>query len=88
VTISPKTDRVKIGASVQFTAKVTGTTNTQVKWQVNGVSGGNATIGTVTAAGLYTAPSAVPSQSTVTVTAVSSADSTKSASASVTIHKR
>lgn len=88
VTISPKTDRLSPGSSIQFTAKVSGTTNTQVKWRVNGVIGGNGTIGTITAAGLYTAPSVAPSPSTVTVTAVSVADSTKSASASVTIRRR
>src|SRR5207302_9627902 len=59
--------------------------NTQVTWQVNTVAGGNATVGTISTAGLYTAPGTVPSPATVTVTAVSVADSTRSASATVTI---
>lgn len=38
-------------------------------WTVNGVSGGNSTFGTITAGGLYTAPSAVPSPATFDVCA-------------------
>ncbi len=85
VTISPTLANVSTGQTKQFTATVTGTANTAVSWQVNGVTGGNSTIGTISANGLYTAPSAVPIPATVTVTAVSQADSSKSASASVTI---
>jgi hypothetical protein len=51
---------------------------------VNGVAGGNATVGTVSSSGLYTAPAAVPG-SGVTVTATSVADPTRSASANVTV---
>ena len=85
VTVSPATATVSTSATQQFTATVTGTTNTSVTWQVNGVTGGNSTVGTVTAAGLYTAPATVPSPASVTVTAVSQADTTKSGSATVTI---
>lgn len=42
-------------------------------------------MGTITPAGLYAAPSAVPSPNPVSIAATSQADSTKSASASVTI---
>src|SRR2546430_4779507 len=54
-----------------FTDTVTGTTNTAVQWQVNGLVGGTATIGTINASGVYTAPAQVPSPAKVTVTAVS-----------------
>src|SRR5207248_2471677 len=64
---------------------VQNTSNTAVTWQVNGVAGGNATVGTISSAGLYTAPAAVQSTTTVTVTAVAQADATKSASVQVTI---
>ena len=84
VTIAPSSASVTVGKQQQFTATVTGTSNTAVTWQVNGVAGGNATTGTVSSTGLYTAPSSVPSGQ-VTVTAVSQADATKTASASVTI---
>src|SRR5205814_3576343 len=69
----------------QFTATVQNTSNTAVTWQVSGVTGGNATVGTISSSGLYTAPAVVPNPAIVTVTAVSQADPTKSASAQVTI---
>jgi hypothetical protein len=59
--------------------------NSNVNWMVNTVGGGNATVGVIDSTGRYTAPSAVPIPATVTVTAVSQADSTKSGSAAVTI---
>ncbi|MGB7846201.1 MAG: choice-of-anchor Q domain-containing protein [Candidatus Acidiferrum sp.] len=85
VTISPTLATVATGATQQFTATVQNTSNTAVTWQVNGVAGGNATVGAISTSGLYTAPAVVPSPATVTVTAVSQADPTKSASAQVTI---
>lgn len=85
ITISPLTATVATGGTEQFTATVENTSNTAVTWQVNGVTGGNATAGTISSSGLYTAAGAVPSPATVTVTAVSQADTTKSASAQVTI---
>ena len=88
VTVSPATGAVRVGRSVQFAATVQGTTDTRVTWQVNGTTGGNATVGRITTAGVYTAPATVPSPAIVTVRAVSVADTTKSASASVTITRR
>lgn len=85
VFISPTTASVDIGNTVQFTATVRNTTNTAVNWLVNDVAGGNATVGTITTGGLYTAPATVPSPATVTVKAMSVADPSKSASATVTI---
>ena len=85
VSISPTSASVQTGTTQQFTATVTGTTNTAVTWQVNGVTGGNSTVGTISTSGLYTAPSTVPNPANVTVTAVSQADPTKSASATVTL---
>lgn len=85
ISISPTTASVEIGNTFQFTATVRNTTNTAVTWQVNDVTGGNATVGTISASGVYTAPAAVPNPNTVTVKAVSQADTTKSASATVTI---
>ncbi len=40
-----------------------------VAWSVNGVPGGNATVGTVSPTGVYAAPAAVPAGGTVTVRA-------------------
>ncbi len=82
ITISPTSATVSTGATQQFTATVTGTTNTAVTWTVDTVAGGNATSGTVDANGLYTAPTTAGNH---TVTATSVADTTQSASASVTV---
>src|SRR5574337_1160596 len=79
VTVTPNPVNVPAGSPRQFTATVTGTANTAVTWQVNGVVGGNSTVGTISPTGLYTAPASPPSPSaTVTITAVSQADTTKS----------
>ncbi|MBI3477802.1 MAG: beta-propeller fold lactonase family protein [Acidobacteria bacterium] len=85
VSVTPTTVSVQTGLTQQFTATVTNTSNTAVTWQVNGVTGGDATNGTVSASGLYAAPATAPSPATVTVTAVSQADNTKSASSTVTV---
>jgi serine protease len=83
--VTPANATVAAGGTQTFTATVTNTSNTAVTWSVNGVAGGNSTVGMVSAAGVYTAPASVPSPATVTVTATSVADATKSASAQVTI---
>jgi len=85
VAVSPTSASVPVSGTQQFTATVTGSSNTAVTWSVNGSNGGNGTVGTVSSSGLYTAPVSVPNPATVTVTATSQADSTKSDSASVTI---
>jgi len=85
VSLNMTTATVNSGATRQFVATVTGTSNTAVTWQVNQVAGGSAQTGTISGTGLYTAPQTTTSMA-VTVTAVSSADSTKSASATVTVN--
>jgi hypothetical protein len=84
ISISPTSASVSGGGTKQFTASVTGTTNTAVTWWVNGVQGGNSTYGTISSTGLYTAPGC-PSVSSATVKAVSAYDNATSASASVAI---
>jgi serine protease len=69
-----------------FTATVSNAqSNAGVTWLVDGVAGGNATIGTIDSGGSYLAPALVPSPATVTVTATSIEDPTISSSAQVTI---
>ena len=70
VQISGAPTTMNMGTSVQLTATVTNGTG-GVTWSVNGVNGGNATVGTITAAGLYQAPAAVPSPAAVTIRATS-----------------
>jgi len=83
VAITPATATVGASQVTQFMATVTGST-TGVTWSVNGTAGGSSTVGTIDASGNYAAP-AVTTNATATVTATSNADSTKSASAAVTI---
>jgi hypothetical protein len=84
VDIDPATGSVEVSAARQFTATVRNTSNTAVTWQVNGVEGGSALTGTISATGLYTAPGCF-APSGVTITAVSQSDTSKSASASVAL---
>lgn len=79
VSVSPGSASVRAGDTQQFNATVTGTTSTAVSWSVNGVAGGNATFGTISATGLYTAPAALPSPASVTVTAAAATASGSSA---------
>jgi uncharacterized protein YjdB len=85
VSVSPPSASVQVTKTQQFTATVANTSNTAVTWQVAGVAGGDATHGTISSAGMYQAPAAVPNPASVTVTAVSQADNTKSGSATVTV---
>jgi uncharacterized protein YjdB len=85
IAISPASATVPMGQKRQFTATVTGTPNTSVIWKVNGVTGGSSAVGRVSSTGVYTAPRRASSPGTVTVSATSVADPTKSASAQVTV---
>jgi len=74
VAISPKSAPLAEGASQQFSASVTGSSNTSVTWSATG--------GTISSTGLYVAGTTAGNY---TVTAISAADTTKSAQASVAI---
>ncbi len=82
VSLNQPAVNLAVGTSTQFTATVQNTTNTAVTWSVDQVSGGNATVGTISSAGEYKAPSQPGSH---TVTATSVADTTKSANAAVAV---
>jgi hypothetical protein len=76
VTVSPSSTTLTAGNTQQFSATVQGTSNTAVTW--------SATAGTVSSAGMFTAPN-VSSNTSVTVTATSSASTAKKASATVAV---
>jgi hypothetical protein len=71
VLLSPTSAAVGLGQTQQFQASVTGSADTTVLWEVNGITNGNAISGTVSETGLYTAPMAMPDPTAVTVTAES-----------------
>jgi serine protease len=86
VTISPTSASVQAAGGTQaFTGTAQNATTPGVTWLVNGVLGGNSTLGTISAQGVYTAPATVPSPPTVVVTAASIQDPTRTADADVTI---
>ena len=78
ISITPSTTVLNVGATQQFT--VAGQGNLAATWSVDGVAGGNTTVGTVNAQGLYTAPGQVGSH-----TVQASVSSRQSASASVSV---
>ena len=82
VALNPTSVSVAMGEKENFTATVKGSSNTAVTWSVDGVSGGNSSVGTITTSGAYTAPAQTGSH---TVTATSVAETTSSANAAVTV---
>ncbi len=85
MTVSPQQTTVSLGRTVQFTATVTGTASSAVNWSVNSVAGGNSTVGTISASGLYTAPQLMPANSTITITATTQSAPQTSGSATAQI---
>src|SRR6204780_4820447 len=85
VRVTPTAANVRAGAGQPIAASVTGTTNQNVTWSVNGVVGGNASVGLVTNAGLYTAPAILTNPNTITISAPSAADSSASGASDVTL---
>jgi uncharacterized protein (DUF1800 family) len=75
VHITPSSAQLHPGETVQFKATVSGTSNQNVVWKVNGASGGSTVVGTISASGLYTAPAVLtPGATTLTITAPSVQD--------------
>jgi hypothetical protein len=70
------------GSNQQFAATVTNNSNKAVTWSVDGIAGGNVTVGTISAAGLYSSPVAAGLH---TISATSVADATASGSALVSV---
>jgi hypothetical protein len=71
ISITPTAANVQINTTINLTAMVTlststGSTDTAVTWQVNGIAGGSSAVGTIVTSttdeqvGVYTAPSATP----------------------------
>ena len=77
VTLAPGSVTLAASQSQQFVAEVTGTANTAVVWSITPI------VGSISAAGVYTAPPSIASPQTVTVTAASVADPARTATATV-----
>jgi hypothetical protein len=100
VSVSPGTATLSSTHRVTLTAQVFGSVNTSVTWTVNGIAGGNGTVGQICAVASnpcqplapgnnlqvdYQSPGAIPTPNPVTVRATSVADTTRSATAQITL---
>jgi hypothetical protein len=82
VQVTPGSAVVAPSGTVEFAAVVSASQNTAVTWQISCAS---TSCGTISASGVYTAPSSAPNPNAVTVTATSQDDPTQSASATVAL---
>jgi YD repeat-containing protein len=83
--VTPEQADVALGAAVGFRATLDGMPTSAVTWRVNGNEGGSPQTGTVTSAGVYTAPTTPPPVEPVTVEAVLTADPAQGATATVRV---
>ena len=81
INLSPPGAVVLVGTTRQFWATESGNPAPTLAWSVNGIAGGNAATGTITPAGLYTAPPTVPSPAEVMIGAADNAFPTAPGSA-------
>jgi hypothetical protein len=56
ISVSPGMATVTPSKTEQFSATIAGVSSTNVTWSVDGIVGGNSTVGTISTAGLYTPP--------------------------------
>lgn len=78
ISISAPSNSVNLGGTLQFSANITGSTGSAV-WSVSSGAG------TISASGLYTAPSTMPSSTSVVIMAKLSTDGTVSSSTTITL---
>jgi hypothetical protein len=87
VTITPGSLTLNQGGMQAFSANVNGATDQSIFWEIAEAvpKNGDTTHGFISNAGVYLAPTAVPNPPSVTITALSAADPTKSGTSIVTI---
>jgi len=83
VTVHPARTSLTLSEPQQYTATVVNTTNHSVVWSVDGIRGGNSTVGTISTAGLYHPP-ARRSVHTITAASVVAPSATGSATVWIT----
>ncbi len=83
VSVHPARAPLTLTQPQQFTATIAGATNHAVTWAVDGITGGNATVGTISSSGLYHPP-AHRGTHKITAKSVAAPGSTGSASVWVT----
>ena len=100
LSISPPTATLADDERITLTASLNGATNKGLSWSVNGVSGGNATLGQICVTGSspcqsltsgtatqadYLAPGAIPATNPVSVTVATAGNPSLTASAQITV---
>jgi len=86
VTVSPASASLPAYGTQQFSTTVTGTSNTQVTWSLEGASCAvSQACGSISAKGFYIAPGVIPNPNPVTITASAEADALAAGAAQVTI---
>lgn len=100
LSISPATATLAGNQRITLTASLNGAANNGLAWSVNGVSGGNATLGQICVVGSnpcqsltsgdatqadYLAPGAIPAPNPVSVTVISASNPSLTASAQITV---
>lgn len=88
LTITPADASISSASTRQFTATGPGGSTAPVAWAVNDVPGGNASVGTISAEGLYTAPAYLTQQVTVTIGATDQHDPTAKGSLALAVIPR
>lgn len=93
VSVSPTTSSVQVSHAQSFTAIVSNDAqNKGVTWSLSGASCSGSTCGSLSAASsgsgmpiTYTAPTSIPATPTISITATSMSDNTRSAKATITV---
>ena len=88
LTITPADASISAASTRQFTATGPGGSTAPVAWAVSDVPGGNASVGTISPEGLYTAPAYLTQQVTVTIGATDQHDPTAKGSLALTVIPR
>jgi len=84
VTVTPSGVQVLAGATRQMAATAVDG-STVFTWQVNGITSGNSSVGTISQSGLYTAPNLPPPGGKVTITAIEQSNTSQSGTAALNI---
>jgi hypothetical protein len=82
LSIAPLNPCIAPSATQQFTATLSNVSGTGVNWSVDSIAGGNGTVGTISASGLYTAPSSAGQH---TIGAASQTDAKAAASTGIVL---
>src|SRR5258708_6807235 len=88
INIVPTTASLPLNGTQAFNAFLNGAGTAaiqQANWSVNSSAGGNGTVGTISASGVYTAPASFPSPNSVTITAALQSNTSQTANAAVTV---